>query len=492
MNEKQDNTRKVVHSVREIKLDGKYVISMSHTLNEMRRNKFTHNEKKFLAIYLGMIKPDDVTTRTVGMRLDNFREVMGITEAKLAEVDKAMEGLLKKVFHFPKAKAKDGWVKYTLFTMAHLGVTNDGEWAVEMKANEDALDMFFMIKEHWRYVKYSMWTSISLKSENQMRMYELLKQRELLGQWEVALIDLRELLGIWPDEYLRFSDFKTRVLDACQAALAEFSDINYTYELVRARVKGGKVKALRFAIAQNPDFVERALDPEARADMEELVEIGVPEVLADSAGAWGEKRLPRPDIHAWLEKMEAREAELAARPAPPPIPAWLPAYRTALGSRLSDRQLTSLRALVRGSRPEVALGSAQVEQAKAAGLTLAAAEAWAEARHLGYWFDYAMDKEREGAITKSFFAYLKKVAAQPVPGSVADEERRRKDEDARAARPAKKNAFHNFKQREYDWAAIEKLERAYNLKKLGIDPAATEEEIKTYLARMREETARVR
>jgi hypothetical protein len=84
-------------------------------------------------------------------------------------------------------------------------------------------------------------------------MYEILKQYEKLGKREITVTELRELLGIDKNEYsgrTGWSDFKKYVLDSCQQALQENTDICFTYE--RGKVgKGGKWLSIIFYISKN-------------------------------------------------------------------------------------------------------------------------------------------------------------------------------------------------------------------------------------------------
>ena len=405
--------------VRKIAKGGNYTVTKSNALNEMRRSGFRLQELRFLCIYLGLINPGDPETRTVGISLEDFREVMDLHKVDLSDVKAATDALLSKPVSFKLPGG--GYVSFPLFDGARVDKDENGDWAVEISAHEKAMPLFFRLKENWHYFKYGMWNALRLKSFNQVRMYELLKQYEARGWRDVGLQELRELLEIGPGEYTRYSDFKTRVLDACQEALAKHTDIVYTYEPVGKKGPGGKVRALRFRIAKNPAH-ECQLRLDDFLPMEDLIAI---------AGDGPPPESP------------------ALEPPAPPAPEWLPAYRAATENRLPERQLASLRALMQAARPE-----------------LRAAGTEAEAAHLAYWYDYALGKEKAGAIEKTFYAYLKKVAAQPVHGSAADMENKQKTADAKAARP-RKNAFMNFNQREYDWAALEKMERAHIDKKHG-------------------------
>ena len=81
-------------------------------------------------------------------------------------------------------------------------------------------------------------------------MYEILKQYEHLGKREISVKALRELLGIADNEYPRWNNFKAKVLDSCQKALKETTDICYTYERGKTGA-GGKWYTIIFTIIKN-------------------------------------------------------------------------------------------------------------------------------------------------------------------------------------------------------------------------------------------------
>jgi hypothetical protein len=87
-------------------------------------------------------------------------------------------------------------------------------------------------------------------------MYEILKQREYKGHRELSVKDLKEMLGMDENEYPRFNDFKTYVIDACQKALEKYTDIKFTYEPIGKKGPGGKIKNLKFEISKNENFVD--------------------------------------------------------------------------------------------------------------------------------------------------------------------------------------------------------------------------------------------
>jgi plasmid replication initiation protein len=121
-------------------------------------------------------------------------------------------------------------------------------------------------------------------------MYEILKQYEYLGERIITLEELRMMLGIEPHEYPRWIRFKDRVIDSCQKALEENTDIKFMYDPIRKGRKG--IHAVKFIISKNADYVDQLtlgefidMQPEAVYVDDEEKEEGYEEHLRFIAGA---------------------------------------------------------------------------------------------------------------------------------------------------------------------------------------------------------------
>jgi acyl-CoA-binding protein len=164
--------------------------------------------------------------------------------------------ILQQVVEVPNENGT-GYTAFQLFKRAKVEKNENDEWYVEFDAHDDALPLMFDFKN--RYFKYELWNALRLKSTNQVRMYEILKQYEGLGKRELTVTELRELLGIGKKEYsgrTGWSDFKKKVLDSCQQALKETTDICYIYE--RGKVgRGGKWLTIIFTIFKNENYIDQ-------------------------------------------------------------------------------------------------------------------------------------------------------------------------------------------------------------------------------------------
>ena len=227
------------------------IVEKRNVLNELRSNDMTVQELRFFSIYLSKINPWDKSTRAVRFHIEEFQRIMGFGRLNLAQLKESTNSLLSKVVRVPDERG--GFLAFTLFKRCRVSRDDNDEWFVEIDASDDALPLMFDFKN--RYFKYELWNALRLKSPNQVRMYEILKQYEGIGKRELAVTELRELLGISKNEYDRWDNFKRKVLDSCQQALKDTTDICYTYERGKTG-KGGKWLSVVFYIKWNKDYVD--------------------------------------------------------------------------------------------------------------------------------------------------------------------------------------------------------------------------------------------
>ena len=228
------------------------IVEKRNVLNELRSNGMTVQELRFFSIYLSKINPWDISTRTVLFPISDFQRIMGFGKLNIGQLRESTDSLLSKIVHVPDERG--GYTAFTLFKRCRVSRDDNDEWFVEINASDDALPLMFDFKN--RYFKYALWNALRLKSPNQIRMYEILKQYETLGKREITIVELRELIGIDKKEYsgrTGWSDFKKYVLDSCQQALKENTDICYTYERGKTG-KGGKWLTIIFHITKNADY----------------------------------------------------------------------------------------------------------------------------------------------------------------------------------------------------------------------------------------------
>lgn len=226
-----------------------YIVEKNCFLNQIKDNHMSLEELRFLCIYLSRINARDVSTRCIRFTLSDFQKIMNIGRMNINFYKSVVNDLLGHVVHIPNDNG--GIDSFQLFKKAKLFIDDNHECCVEIDVHDEALPLFFNLKGN--YVTYELWNALRLKSSNQLLMYELLKQYEKFGKLEISVSELREYLSFVPGQYPQFERFKTRVLDSCQKALAENTDIRFTYEHGKRGLRG-KWLTIIFHIYKNTDY----------------------------------------------------------------------------------------------------------------------------------------------------------------------------------------------------------------------------------------------
>jgi len=231
----------------------KYLVEKRNILNDIIVREFTLQEVRLFSIYLGLINARDLSTRVVRFPLAWFYRIMDLQPVRIDYLETITHDLLTKIVRIPTATG--GYSQFQLFKKCTVDMDKDDQWYFELDAHDDALPLMFDYKRD--YFTYELWNVLNLDSVNQFRMYEILKQYERCGERVIAVTDLKALLGIGDKEYAQWNNFRLRVLNACQKALKEKTDICYTYEPCSRGGRGGKIQSLRFVIVKNGNYVNQ-------------------------------------------------------------------------------------------------------------------------------------------------------------------------------------------------------------------------------------------
>ena len=229
------------------------LVSKKNILNEMKAENLTLQQIRFLIIYLSKINPCDESTRTVKFKLSSFQKIMEFGKLNTKRLKQSTDALQSIKVSVPR-NTKNGYESIVLFSRCLVDKDSNGEWFVEMSASVEAMQYMFNLNKE--YVKYQLWNILDLKSKHQFRMYEILKQHENIGKIEITIEKLRALLGIKDKEYQRFTHLRERVLEPCQKALKEKTDIYFDFK----KGKSGTGRAWRTIIFTiHPNIAKKAL-----------------------------------------------------------------------------------------------------------------------------------------------------------------------------------------------------------------------------------------
>jgi plasmid replication initiation protein len=219
---------KKLQSVRDTDL-----IEKRNVLNQLCPNEMGLQEMRFFTIYLSKINARDITTRYVRFPVREFQQLMNLERADISNLAETADKLLRQIVNIPLESG--GFEKFQLFNKCIVDRDKFGAWYIEINAHDDALPLMFDFKE--RYFTYQLRSVLYLKSVNQIRLYELLKENVHNGSVTFELGELKLKLGICrkngAEHYSRWQSLKERVLEPCRKAL-EATDIRFTFSPVKS------------------------------------------------------------------------------------------------------------------------------------------------------------------------------------------------------------------------------------------------------------------
>jgi len=222
-------------------LSKSYMVKKSNHLIEAQY-KLSLGEQKLILVMASMINANDKDFCIYRIKIKEFMDFLGVkSNNSYAEIKDITENLMKKVLVIkkPRSTIQVAWLASAEYF--------DGKGYVELQFSPKLKPYLLSLKE--RFTRYQVKNIIQLKSNYSIRIYELLKQYEKIGQRTIELDELKNILGIKTGEYKLYGHFKSKILKVAQKELADKTDLSFEYEEIK---HGRKVGEIRFLIHSQP------------------------------------------------------------------------------------------------------------------------------------------------------------------------------------------------------------------------------------------------
>lgn len=221
-----------------------YLVTKSNMLIEASY-KLTVNEQKFVLVFASLVEKDDEDFKRYRLEVKDLIEKLDMDPKNAyRELKQLTKTILSKPFtiKLPNRKnpTKLDEVQFSWFSSIRY---LNGEGALEAKFDPDLKPFLLNLKRH--FTSYRLRNIIQLKSAYSIRIYELLKQYQVIGERSIKIKDLKEMLGIGKKMYGRYFNFKKRViLPACEE-INKKTDIHTAFEEIKI---GRRVDKIKFKI----------------------------------------------------------------------------------------------------------------------------------------------------------------------------------------------------------------------------------------------------
>lgn len=218
----------------------KALVVKSNDLVEARQ-RLSIQEQRIILLLISKIRPEAVDFLWYKFQIRDLAKFLGIETSKrfYTDVRKAVRKLIKRVITVDrKGRNIDlNWIQAAEY----------GEKGfVKICINQVLKPYLLNLKAH--FTKYYIGYVVHLRSTYSIRIYELLKRFENLGEVTFEVPRLKKVLGLEQDEYPLYGNFKNKVILVAQKELAEKTDVAFTFTETK---EGKKVASLRFIMVKN-------------------------------------------------------------------------------------------------------------------------------------------------------------------------------------------------------------------------------------------------
>lgn len=226
-----------------------YQIVKANDLIQKTRHNLSTQEQKIILYLITKIKPEDEELKLYEFKIKEFCLVCGID----SDNGKNYSNLKRTI---KKLADKSFWIKLdnkgneTLLRWIDRPYINTESGTIQIKLDELMKPYLLQLKK--KFTQFSLYYTLAMRSQYSIRLYELLKSYESLGQQEFEIEELKKQL--FADTYKRYVDFKRKVIDIALREINNLSDISVTYELEKESRRYTRIK---FNIKPKKDIMVR-------------------------------------------------------------------------------------------------------------------------------------------------------------------------------------------------------------------------------------------
>ena len=225
----------------ELKFNEKNLVTKSNQLIEASY-RMSVLEKKLILALISQVQPDDVDFQAYRFSVKDLSNFLGITRQNIYQtLDEITDKILShkiKFYNDQDEHIKVGWISSYVYEKR--------TGFIRMRFDPELKPYLIKLKEAFTY--YQLSNIVKLRSFYSIRVYELLKQYQKIGNRRFSIKELRRILGVKDDDYKLYADFKKKTFLVAQKELQEKTDIRFEYKESKT---GKKVTGIEFIIFKN-------------------------------------------------------------------------------------------------------------------------------------------------------------------------------------------------------------------------------------------------
>lgn len=221
------------------------LVKKSHEL-VMGKFSFSLLELRLFSLIVSMIDDRDEDFKVYKIAVKDIMKTFNLKSKTIyAEIQQITTSMLKKIIIIPiQENGIQKEIKSTLMSSFKYEVSGRG--FIEATFNPILKPYLLQLKN--RFLLYNLSNILQIGSATSIRIFELLKTFEGVGQKTFSLQELKEILGV-ENNYSKYSNFKTKILLKSQKDLEMFTDIRFTFKEISENSR--RVEKIQFLIHPN-------------------------------------------------------------------------------------------------------------------------------------------------------------------------------------------------------------------------------------------------
>lgn len=214
----------------------------ANTLIQRSRQRLSVQQQKALLFLISQLTPGQTEFDWQTFEIADFCRVCGIEPQQgknYRDVKAALQGLSDKSMWIKLDDDTESLVRW--LNKIHIKPRSG---KLQVRFDDDMIPFLLELKE--KFTQFHLIHTLAMKSKYSIRLYELLKSYEKLGQVRFDLQRFKELVGI---DYLNWYDIRRFVLETAKKEINALSDIEISYTPAK---KGKAVASILFDINAKP------------------------------------------------------------------------------------------------------------------------------------------------------------------------------------------------------------------------------------------------
>lgn len=205
------------------------------------RYHLTVTEARIITFLTSKVQKDDEDFKLHTASVGELLELLKLGKDNYSALSEAIDRLMGRVIFIKQPDGKE--LKTHFVSRCEYDPATS---TISLNHDPSMKPYFLQLKEN--FTKYQLENVLSLKSFYSIRIYELCKQYQVIGERTITIADLREILDIDKKKYKQYAHFRTRILEVAEREINEKTDISIKFEGIKFGKTTNKIK---FFIKEN-------------------------------------------------------------------------------------------------------------------------------------------------------------------------------------------------------------------------------------------------